>query len=140
MYEPCLAGAWRLDRSGNTMSGDTLSDLLRAVRLRGAVFSYVEGSGPWVVETPVSSQIIPAILPGVEHLMPFHGVTMGSCWAALIDGQPVPLGAGDLVLFPQGDHHIMSSAPGLRGRFETHAATWRIIGRSRATPLRPEYP
>jgi hypothetical protein len=28
------------------MSGDTLSDLLRAVRLRGAVFYQIEGSRP----------------------------------------------------------------------------------------------
>jgi AraC-like DNA-binding protein len=98
------------------MSGDALSDLLRAVRLRGAVFFYVEGSDPWVVETPSSYEIIPAILPGVEHLMPFHGVARGSCWASLADGEPIRLEEGDLVLFAQGDHHVMSSAPGLRGK------------------------
>ena len=98
------------------MSGDTLSDVLRAVRLRGAVFFYVQGSDPWVVETPESCDIIPAILPSVEHLMPFHGVARGSCWASLIDGEPIRLGEGDLVLFPQGDHHVMSSAPGLRAK------------------------
>jgi AraC-like DNA-binding protein len=97
-----------------TMSGDSLSDVLRAVRLRGAVFFYVEGSDPWVVETPPSCEIIPAILPGVEHLMPFHWVSRGSCWASLLDGEPVRLEGGDLVLFPLGDHHVMSSAPGLR--------------------------
>lgn len=95
---------------------DVLSDLLRAVRLRGAVFFYVEGSEPWVVETPESREIIPAILPGVEHLIAFHGVSRGSCWASLIDDEPVRLRGGDLVLFPRGDHHVMSSAPGLRAR------------------------
>jgi len=98
------------------MSGDTLSDLLRAVRLRGAVFFYVEGSDPWVAETPASRQIIPALLPGVEHLMAFHGVARGSCWASLVGGEPIRLDEGDLVLFPQGDHHVMSSAPGLRAK------------------------
>jgi hypothetical protein len=34
------------------MSGDTLSDLLRAVRLHGAIFYYVEGIPPWVAEAP----------------------------------------------------------------------------------------
>jgi len=96
------------------MSGDTLSDVLRAVRLRGAVFFYVEGSAPWVAATPRSREIIPAILPGVEHLMPFHGVANGSCWAALGDEEPVRLNEGDLVLFPQGDYHVMSSAPGMQ--------------------------
>ena len=50
------------------MSGDTLSDLLRAVRLRGALFFYVEGADPWVAESPKSCEIIPAILPGVAQL------------------------------------------------------------------------
>src|SRR5262245_44360739 len=48
-----------------SMSGDTLSDLLRAVRLRGAVFYYVEGSSPWVAEAPPAAEIIPGIMPGV---------------------------------------------------------------------------
>jgi AraC-like DNA-binding protein len=98
------------------MSRDTLSDVLRAVRLRGAVFFYVEGKDPWVVETPCASVLVPAMMPDVEHLMPFHGVARGSCWASLLGGEPIRLSEGDLVLFPQGDHHVMSSAPGLRAK------------------------
>jgi AraC-like DNA-binding protein len=96
------------------MSGDTLSDLLRAVRLRGALFFYVEGMDPWVAETPRLNDLIPAILPGVEHLMEFHGVAKGSCWATIVGEEPIRLDEGDVVLIPQGDHHVMSSAPGLR--------------------------
>jgi AraC-like DNA-binding protein len=33
-----------------------------------------------------------------------------------VDGQPVRLEAGDLILFPHGDQHRMSSAPGLRAK------------------------
>jgi hypothetical protein len=33
-------------RRGDAMSGDVLSDLLRAVRLRGAVFFYLEAADP----------------------------------------------------------------------------------------------
>jgi len=95
---------------------DVLSDLLRVVRLQGAIFSYVECTDPWVAETPRSNDIIPAIMPGAGHLMPFHGVASGSCWASLADDEPVRLDEGDLALFPQGDHHIMSSAPGLRAK------------------------
>lgn len=96
------------------MSGDTLSDLLRAVRLRGALFYYVEGSSPWVAEAPPMSTLIPHVLPGVDHMMEFHAVAEGSCWAALTGESPLRLSAGDVVLFPQGDAHVMSSAPGLR--------------------------
>jgi AraC-like DNA-binding protein len=98
------------------MSRDTLSDLLRVVRLRGAVFYHIECSDPWVVENPHAVQLIPAIMPGVDHLMEFHGVARGSCWAALPGEKPIAMGEGDFVLFPQGDHHVMSSAPGLRAK------------------------
>src|SRR6185369_9358477 len=100
---------------GRQMS-DILSDMLRVVRLRGAIFSYVECTDPWVAETPRSREIIAAIMRGVEHLMPFHAVATGTCWASLVDDEPVRLDAGDLALFPLGDHHIMSSAPGLRAK------------------------
>ncbi|HET9950484.1 MAG TPA: AraC family transcriptional regulator [Candidatus Eisenbacteria bacterium] len=96
------------------MSGDTLSDLLRAVRLRGAVFYYIEGAPPWVAEAPPACDIIPGIMPGVEHMIEFHGIVKGSCWAAMVGESPVRLEAGDVILFPQGDAHVMSSAPGMR--------------------------
>jgi len=96
------------------MGRDTLSDVLRAVRLRGAVFYYIEGASPWVAEAPPAPDIIPAIMPGVEHMIEFHGVVEGSCWAAIAGESPIRLAAGDLVLFPQGDPHVMSSAPGMR--------------------------
>jgi len=98
------------------MSRDTLSDLLRAVRLRGAVYYHIECVDPWVVENPNAVELIPAIMPGVEHLMEFHGVAKGSCWAAMMGEEAVRLDEGDFVLFAHGDHHIMSSAPGLRAK------------------------
>jgi AraC-like DNA-binding protein len=96
------------------VSRDTLSDVLRTVRLRGAVFYYIDGISPWVAEAPPAAEIIPAILPGVEHMMEFHGVVDGSCWAAVVGEPPVRLAAGDVILFPQGDAHVVSSAPGMR--------------------------
>jgi len=101
---------------GRQVSRDTLSELIRAVRLRGAVFFHVECTAPWVVENPHSKELIQAIMPGVEHLMEFHGVASGSCWASIVGEQAICLNEGDVVLFPQGDHHVMSSAPGLRAK------------------------
>jgi AraC-like DNA-binding protein len=96
------------------MSRDTLSDVLRAVRLRGAVFYYIDGSSPWMAEAPPAREIIPAIMPGAEHMIEFHGVVEGSCWGAIVGEPAVRLEAGDVILFPHGDGHIMSSAPGMR--------------------------
>src|SRR5262245_64914016 len=96
------------------LSRDTLSDVLRTVHLRGALFYYIDGSSPWVAEAPPAAEIIPAIMPGAEHMIEFHGVVEGSCWAAIVGESPVRLEAGDVILFPQGDPHAISSAPGMR--------------------------
>jgi len=96
------------------VSEDVLSDLLRAVRFRGALFYYVEGSPPWVAQAPASREIIPAIMPGTDHMIEFHGVVKGSCWGAVRGESPVRLHEGDVILFPQGDPHMLSSAPVVR--------------------------
>jgi AraC-like DNA-binding protein len=99
------------------MNGDTLSEVLKAVRLKGAVFFDVEASAPWVAEALPAKQIAAAILPDSEHVMEYHVITSGNCWASVIghDMPAVKLEAGDVVAFPQGDAHILSSAPGMRG-------------------------
>ena len=63
------------------MDHDTLSDVLRNVRLRGAVFFSVSGSSDWVAEAPPARQIAPLLLRGVEHVMEYHAVAAGTCWA-----------------------------------------------------------
>jgi AraC-like DNA-binding protein len=47
--------------------------------------------------------------------MEYHAVVAGSCWAAIPGGQQARLSAGDVVVFPHGDAHVVSSGPGLRG-------------------------
>jgi AraC-like DNA-binding protein len=94
---------------------DTLSDVLRAVRLTGAVFFTIDAAPPWVTETPDGRAIAARIVPGSEHLIDYHIVTSGSCWGGLVGEPAVRLEAGDVIVFPHGDTHVMSSAPGLRG-------------------------
>jgi len=96
------------------MNQDTLSDVLRSVRLRGALYFHVSGTRDWAAEAPPSREIAAAVMPGAEHVMEFHAVLCGACWAATVGGPPVHLAAGDLVIFPQGDPHVVSSVPGLR--------------------------
>jgi AraC-like DNA-binding protein len=96
------------------MSRDTLSDVLRAVRLRGAIFYYIDGNAPWVADVPPAREIIPAIMPGAEHMIEFHCLVEGSCWGGIAGEPPTRMSAGDVILFPQGDAHVVSSAPGMR--------------------------
>jgi hypothetical protein len=39
------------------MSADILSDVLRAVRLSGAIFFEVDASSPWAAEAPPARQL-----------------------------------------------------------------------------------
>ena len=96
------------------MSHDILSDVLRNVRLRGATYYYVSGRSTWVAEAPPAREIAASVMPGSEHVMEYHVVTRGTCWGAVVGEAPVQVASGDIVLFPQGDAHVMSSAPGMR--------------------------
>jgi AraC-like DNA-binding protein len=93
---------------------DILSDVLRSVRLRGALYFHVCATRDWVAEAPPSREIAEAVLAGAEHVMEYHVVLSGSCWASVVGDVPVRLGAGDVVVFPHGDPHVVSSAVGMR--------------------------
>jgi len=107
------------------MSSDTLSDVLRAVRLNGAIFFSIDASAPWVAETPPGVALAPHVLGGVEHVIEYHVVTSGSCWGGIVDEPAVPLETGDVIVFPQGDPHVLASAPGMRGHadLDLHRST-----------------
>jgi hypothetical protein len=53
-------------------------------------------------------------MAGSEHVLEYHVLTRGTCWGAVVGETPVRISTGDVVLFPQGDAHVMSSAPGMR--------------------------
>ena len=93
---------------------DALSDVLQAVRLTGAIFFDIHASDPWVAETPPGSAIVGAMFPGSEHLVSYHVITQGSGWATVPGEAPMRLLAGDIIVLPHGDTHVLSSTPGLR--------------------------
>ena len=93
---------------------DPLSDLLRVVRLDGAFFYAVEAAGPWCVETAPAKELKPRILPAAEHLISYHILTRGRCYARLNGEQPVELLPGDVIVFPHGDAYEMSGDPAFR--------------------------
>ncbi|HEV8197283.1 MAG TPA: AraC family transcriptional regulator [Gemmatimonadales bacterium] len=92
---------------------DTLSDLLRVVRLDGAFFYAVEAAEPWGVEAVAAKELTPRIMPSTEHLISYHILTEGRCYGGLIGEDQVEMVAGDVIVFPHGDAHIMSSEPGV---------------------------
>ncbi len=93
---------------------DPLSDVLRAVRLNGAFFYLVEAAAPWSVSAVAARELVPRVLPEAEHLIPYHILTSGSCWGGVEGERQVLMRPGDVLVFPHGDAHFMSSAEGRR--------------------------
>ena len=106
------------DQPERAMSLDLVSDVLRAVRLDGAYFYKVTASAPWCVESSTEDAGAAAVLPGSEHLIPYHVLVEGRCWAGA-PGSPLrEMRAGDVVVFPRGGPQRLASGPGVRPSVE----------------------
>jgi AraC-like DNA-binding protein len=88
---------------------DVLSDVLRTIRLEGALFLNAELRAPWCFNVPQGSHIAQVLQPKAQHLAIFHLVLEGQCWAQVDGGEPVKLAPGDLVAIPHGDTHVLGS-------------------------------
>lgn len=95
---------------------DVLSDVLRAVRLTGAIYFDMNARAPWVAESPATASICANVMPDFERVISFHIMMDGVCWAQLADeSEPaLKLESGDAVVFVRGEAHVMASEPGTR--------------------------
>jgi AraC-like DNA-binding protein len=94
--------------------GDPLSDVLRSIRLTGALFFLVDASAPWRVALPDGAALAPVVLPRAQHIISYHVVREGAAWGGIAGQAPVRLEAGDILVLPRGDAYAMSTAPGAR--------------------------
>lgn len=90
---------------------DVLSEVLKVVKLQGAMFYNGEFSAPWSFRSPPSCNVAPYVAQGATHVIIYHLLTQGRASARLEDGGPVALAAGDIVIFPHGDPHIIENGP-----------------------------
>ena len=110
---------------------DVVSDVLRAVRLSGVVVFHTELTAPWGLAVPPASALAPAFGLGSRRLIPFHAVAAGGCVSVAAADSPSDspmearrrdspmearrdspiesLVAGDVVMYPQGDAHVLAS-------------------------------
>lgn len=119
------------------MPHDPLSDVLRNVRLRGAVFYYISLGDVWAAEAPAASALAPALMPGAEHVLAYHLIVRGDGWVAMDGMAPVRLHSGDIVMFPHGDSHVLSSAPGLHASPDD--SDWHYTTRHDPKPIALAY-
>jgi AraC-like DNA-binding protein len=93
---------------------DVLSDVLRVVRLSGAVFFTADFSSPWAIESPMPGMLAAAVMPQAECVVLFHILVDGRCEVVCPDHPMTTMEAGDVVVFPRGEQHVMRSHPTAR--------------------------
>lgn len=88
---------------------DALSESMRTVRLSGALLVDAQLPGQWCYESPRPQALREDLLPG-KSVLSFHLVVAGTCVASLPGQPPVQTRAGELLLFPHGEQHILASS------------------------------
>jgi AraC-like DNA-binding protein len=88
---------------------DALSDLLHTVKLNGALFLEGRFTAPWCIESH-SGHESSGMFGGLDHIVFFHIITEGGCKVRLAaGGEALEAAAGDLILMPQDDTHLLGS-------------------------------
>jgi hypothetical protein len=90
---------------------DPLSDVLRTVKLTGALFHLVEASCPWGVEIPRASAYASILLPGAQHVVSYHIILEGSGWAIIPGVTSTRFEAGDILVLAHGEPYSLLSSP-----------------------------
>jgi AraC-like DNA-binding protein len=113
---------------------DAFSEVLRGVRLTGAMYFSAEFSAPWRLSTPHCRVLAPTLAPGAPHIVIYHLVVEGTARARVADGPDLDLSPGDIVVFPHGDPHDLSGGTGT-SRVDG-AAILRRIATGDLSPMR----
>jgi AraC-like DNA-binding protein len=92
---------------------DALSDLLRSVRLTGGVYLDVPLTAPWSVMSGVVADDCRPLLHSPAQLIAYHLLTEGRMLISAANEQTVEVVAGEIVLLPRKDPHVISSGQGL---------------------------
>ncbi len=90
--------------------------------LQGGIFC------PWGFSMPAANVMAARIAPVAEHLVLYHLVVEGGAVIELTDGQRTELKPGDIVIFPNGDPHHMSSRNATRP-FPNYGITAKVLSR-----------
>ena len=88
---------------------DVLSEVLRVVKLEGALFFNAEFSAPWCLNSALTPDVADCLAPGAGHLILFHYLTEGRAYVRLPEGPREELCAGDIVIFPHGNAHFIGN-------------------------------
>src|SRR6266480_24927 len=90
---------------------DALSDVLRVAHLTGGVFLHADFFAPWCMAARVAPEHCAPALGPASRLILYHYIVEGELRIRVDgeDGEDLVLGAGDVVLLPRNDLHLIGS-------------------------------
>ena len=88
---------------------DALSEALKSVRMTGAIFYRAECTSPWGFAIPPLHDYAHLLAPDTERVLSYHLMTQGTATVRFGDGHEVPVAAGDVLIVPHGDPHVISN-------------------------------
>lgn len=94
------------------MQKDTLSEVLKAVRMSGGMFIQARFSAPFAVMATDKEMMLAQFAPDSDYILPFHLVLDGPLWVDVSGKETVQLSEGDIIVLPQGSGHTLRDEPG----------------------------
>ena len=90
---------------------DALSDVLRVAHLTGGVFLHAEFFAPWCIAARLAPEHCAPVLGPASHLIIYHYVVEGDLRIQVEgeDGESLVIGAGEIVMLPRNDLHLIGS-------------------------------
>jgi AraC-like DNA-binding protein len=87
------------------------ADEPRVAHLTGGVFLHADFFAPWCMAARIAPEHCTPALGPASHLIPYHYVVEGDFRIRVdgVDGEDLMIGAGEVVLLPRNDPHLMGS-------------------------------
>ncbi len=89
---------------------DTLSEILRSLRLKGGVFLDARFTAPWCIVSQVTPEDISAFVKSPAEIITLHYIVSGQTYVGIGEGERMMVKEGELVLVPRNDAHVMGSS------------------------------
>lgn len=89
---------------------DALSGLLQTVTLSGGVFLDAHFTAPWCISSGIGSEDCRPFLSDPVQVIAYHYVTRGRMLVQVAGNDAVEVRAGETVLLPQNDPHLLGSS------------------------------
>ncbi|MDW9973046.1 helix-turn-helix domain-containing protein [Sinorhizobium meliloti] len=93
---------------------DVLLDICRSMQLTGGVFLEAEFTAPWCVTSQIAPEDCGPFMPQPAQLIAYHYVTAGRLILQTDGHSPVPVQAGEIILMPRNDEHVIGSSTNVR--------------------------